>query len=166
MESEQFLKYWTSGLDLFDSLGGICQFVNSENSRPCLFLTAKVNGSVQKYTTVHLCAVEIFEFGSWIEKGTFSVRVSVVLPVHSHEYLDGTPKHTTAVLYVVLVFKACHVLRSRVDKTTSRCEGYPYKVWISHLRPSTRVWYSDWGLYDGLRTSGLQKRCSSLRNVT
>jgi len=79
-----------------------------------------MHGSVQKYTTVHLFAVEDLEFRSWIEKGTFSVRVSVVLPVHSHEYLDGTLKNTTAVLYVILVFKTCRVLRSRVDKTASR----------------------------------------------
>jgi hypothetical protein len=78
-----------------------------------------MHGSVQKYT-VRLFAVEDFEFESCIRKGTFSVRVSVVLPVHSHEYLDGTPKSTTAVLYVVLVFKAYRVLRSRVDKTASR----------------------------------------------
>jgi hypothetical protein len=67
-------------------------------------------------------------FRAWIlDRERYIFRASVgVLPVHSHEYLHGAPKHTRAVLYLHLVFKACRVLTSRADKTASRCEGYPY----------------------------------------
>jgi hypothetical protein len=80
---------------------------------------------------------KFFEFGSWIEKGTVSVWVSVVLPVRSHEYLDGTPKHTH---YGCFVRSPCLQGMSRPQVAGGQDNLQMWKVPLQNLnKPSSAV---------------------------